>query len=49
MRIQRPAAFAVQFDQRDLGLAVVTDRSLLGVVTDLELPGLGDRDLSALH
>ena len=48
MRIQRPAAVAVQFDQRDLELAVAADRSLpLDVVADLKLAGLGDRAFSA--
>jgi len=45
MRIQRPAAVAVQFDQRDLELAVPADRSLPRVVADHELAGLGNRDL----
>jgi hypothetical protein len=48
MRIQRPTAVAVQFDQRDLELAIVADRSLsLDVVADLKLAGLGYRTFSA--
>lgn len=44
MWIQRPAAIAVQFDQRHPELAVAADRALVGVITDQELAGLGDRD-----
>ena len=35
----------MQFDQRDLELAVPADRSLPRVVADHELAGLGNRDL----
>lgn len=46
MRIQRPAAIAVQFDQRDPELAIPADRAVVFVVADQELASLRDRDFA---